>query len=48
MRIGKLLLLAATAAALATSQAAAQTKTKITYWAWTEHVAAANAVNAEF
>src|SRR6188768_1844957 len=48
MRIGKLLLLAATAAALATGNAAAQTKTKITYWAWTEHVAAANAVKAEF
>jgi ABC-type glycerol-3-phosphate transport system substrate-binding protein len=48
MNIGKLLLLAATAAALATGSAAAQTKTKITYWAWTEHVAAANAVKAEF
>ena len=27
---------------------AAMAKTKITYWAWTEHVAAANAVKAEF
>jgi ABC-type glycerol-3-phosphate transport system substrate-binding protein len=37
----------AATAALATV-AEAQTPTKITYWAWTEHVAAANAVKGEF
>ncbi|MBZ6077616.1 ABC transporter substrate-binding protein [Microvirga puerhi] len=36
---------ALTAAGVAFS---AEAKTKITYWAWTEHVAAANAVKAEF
>lgn len=36
------------AVTMAVASTAAYAKTKITYWAWTEHVAAANAVKAEF
>ncbi|MBM6593593.1 ABC transporter substrate-binding protein [Microvirga pudoricolor] len=47
-RMTRRILLAAVSAVAVVGAAAAQAKTKITYWAWTEHVAAANAVKTEF
>ena len=41
-------LVSMTAAAALPGLGEAQVRTKVTYWAWTEHVAAANAVKGEF